>query len=83
MPRLGQRGRAASRAGAASQLEGSPHARSLPARMARDAAAPRERGEASLAQPCIVGITEGLLSHRIISKRSSLKCSTESLVIGK
>lgn len=44
MPGLWQRGRAALRAGAASQLEGSPRARSLPAGMARDAADRREEG---------------------------------------
>lgn len=43
MPRLWQRGRAALRAGAASQLEGSLRARSLPAGMARDAVAGKER----------------------------------------
>lgn len=43
MPGLWQQGRAASRAGAASQLEGSPRACSPPAGMAWDAAARRER----------------------------------------
>lgn len=48
MPGLWQRGRAALRAGAAPQLEGSPRARSLPAGAARDAAARREREEGKL-----------------------------------
>lgn len=58
MPGLWQPGRAASRAGAASRLEGSPRARSLPAGMAQDAAAQREREGGKLGSACIVGITE-------------------------
>lgn len=72
-----QRGRAASRAGAASQLEGSPRARSPLALMAQDAAAwagrEREGGKPGSALYCRNNRGSSL-SRCVFCKRSPPKC---------